>query len=149
MNRFIVESLNRCIVASLHRFGAMLGAMALFAVIVGCQTTKPTTDESHLSNGTTVTNVTDTATNTAPVKAGLYCGLGSRGVNSVYWAKILRDSPDVELVYLDGEDLRAGMLDGLDILVMPGGSSKKQYASMQEEGAEAIRRFVRNGGKYF
>ena len=38
-------------------------------------------------------------------KAGLYCGLGSRGKYSVYWAKILADSPDTELVYLDGGDL--------------------------------------------
>ena len=82
-------------------------------------------------------------------KAGLYCGLGSRGKYSVYWAKILADSPDTELVYLDGWDLRNGRLDGLDILVMPGGTGFGQYDSMQEEGAEAIRRFVRDGGRYF
>ena len=44
---------------------------------------------------------------------------------------------------------RNGKLDGLDILVMPGGGSKKQYNSMQEEGAEAIRRFVRGAGAFF
>jgi phosphoribosylformylglycinamidine (FGAM) synthase-like amidotransferase family enzyme len=82
-------------------------------------------------------------------KAGLYCGFGSRGKYSVYWAKILADSPDTELVYLDGEDLRSGKLDGLDILVMPGGTGFGQYDSMQAEGAEAVRRFVRDGGKYF
>lgn len=85
----------------------------------------------------------------APFKAGLYCGLGSRGGGNVYWGKILEDSPDVELVLLDGEDLRTGKLDGLDILVMPGGDGFAQYASMQEEGAEAIRQFIRGGGKYF
>ncbi len=83
------------------------------------------------------------------VKAGLYCGLGSRGGYNVYWGKILEDSPDVELTYLDGEDIRSGRLDGLDILVVPGGSGFDQYASMQEEGAETVRRFIRNGGKYF
>ena len=83
------------------------------------------------------------------IKAGLYCGRGSQGKYSVYWAKILADSPDTELVCLDGEDLRTGKLDGLDILVMPGGTGFGQYDSMQEEGAAAIRRFVRRGGKYF
>ena len=83
------------------------------------------------------------------IKAGLYCGLGSRGGYNVYWGKILEDSPDVDLTYLDGEDLRNGKLDGLDILVMPGGSGFDQYDSMQEEGAEAVRRFIRNGGKFF
>ncbi len=84
----------------------------------------------------------------AKLKAGLYCGLGSRGKFSVYWAKILADSPDTELVCLDGQDLRDGGLDGLGILVMPGGSGFGQYDSMQEEGAEAVRRFIRAGGKY-
>ena len=83
------------------------------------------------------------------VRAGLYCGLGSRGGYNVYWGKILEESPDVELTYLDGEDLRSGKLDGLEILVVPGGSGFDQYDSMQEEGAEAVRRFIRNGGKYF
>ena len=89
------------------------------------------------------------ATPEMPFQAGFYCGRGSQGKYSVYWAKILADSPDTELVYLDGEDLRNGMLDGLDILVMPGGTGFGQYDSMQEEGAAAIRRFVRRGGKYF
>ncbi len=85
----------------------------------------------------------------APFKAGLYCGEGSRGGCNVYWGKLLEESPDVELTYLDGEDLRSGKLEGLDILVMPGGDGFAQYASMQEEGAEAIRQFIRKGGKYF
>ena len=89
------------------------------------------------------------ATPEMPFQAGFYCGRGSQGKYSVYWAKILADSPDTELVYLDGEDLRNGMLDGLDILVMPGGTGFGQYDSMQEEGAEAVRRFIRSGGKYF
>ncbi len=124
---------------------AILGVLALGVVGVGCQTTETT---SGAENATLAVEQ-PTATNAAPVKAGLYCGLGSRGANFLYWGKILKYSPDVELTYLDGEDLQNGKLDGLDILVMPGGSSKKQYASMEEEGAEAIRRFVRGGGKYF
>ncbi len=124
---------------------AILGILALSVVGIGCQTTEVTSSTEN----ETLAVEQQAATNAAPVKAGLYCGLGSRGANFVYWGKILKDSPDVELTYLDGEDLRNGKLDGLDILVMPGGSSKKQYGSMQEEGAEAIRRFVRKGGKYF
>ncbi len=147
-HRLTVEPLDRLTVGRL--VGLAVCWLGL-AVAVGCQATKPTEGESRPSDGTAVTNVADAAAATpkTPIKAGLYCGLGSRGVNSVYWAKILRDSPDVELTYLDGEDLRSGKLDELDILVMPGGSSKKQYGSMKEEGAEAIRRYIRGGGKYF
>lgn len=49
------------------------------------------------------------------LRAGLYCGLGSRGKYSVYWAKILADSPDTELVCLDGGDLRNGRLGDLEV----------------------------------
>lgn len=84
-----------------------------------------------------------------PAKVGLYCDLGSRGDNLVRWGLILRESPDVDLTLLDGDDLRRGALTGLDLLVMPGGSGFDQYASMGEAGAQAIRDYVRGGGRYF
>ena len=83
------------------------------------------------------------------VKAGLYSDKGSRGKNVVYWAKILSGSPDVDVTFLDGKDVREGKLNGLDILVMPGGTGFGQYESMHEEGAAKIREYLRNGGKYF
>ena len=82
------------------------------------------------------------------VKVGLYCDKGSRGDNVVKWTRLLNESPDVALTLLDGRDLRNGKLVGLDILVMPGGSGFEQYESMGEVGAQAIRDYVRGGGKY-
>ena len=147
-HRLTVKPLNRLTVGRLVGLAVFWLGLAAF---VGCRTAKTTADESPCTNVAAVAGVTDTAAATAkaPLKAGLYCGLGSRGALNVHWAKILRDSPDVELVLLDGEDLRSGKLDGLDILVMPGGRSFGQFASMQDEGAEAIRRYIRGGGKYF
>ena len=153
VHQLVSWSVGRLVGWSVCRVAGLWVCWISLLVVVGCQTSKTPTKRDL---GTEVAAVvadgtapTDLATNAALVKAGLYCGLGSRGANFVYWGKILKDSPDVELTYLDGEDLRNGMLDGLDILVMPGGSSKKQYGSMQEEGAKAIRRFIRGGGKYF
>lgn len=83
------------------------------------------------------------------VKTGFYCDKGSRGKNVVYWAKILSGSPDVDVTFLDGKDVREGKLKGLDILVMPGGTGFGQYESMREEGAAKIREYLREGGKYF
>lgn len=83
------------------------------------------------------------------VKTGFYCDKGSRGKNVVYWAKILSGSPDVDVTFLDGKDVREGRLNGLDILVMPGGTGFGQYESMREEGAAKIREYLRAGGKYF
>ena len=82
------------------------------------------------------------------VKVGLYCDKGSRGDNVVKWTRLLNESPDVALTLLDGRDLRNGKLVGLDLLVMPGGSGFEQYESMGEVGAQAIRDYVRGGGKY-
>ena len=66
------------------------------------------------------------------------------------WAlAYLLNSPELELELLVGKDLRDGKLKGLDLLVVPGGSSEMQYASMQEAGAEAVRKFVASGGSYF
>ena len=83
------------------------------------------------------------------VKAGFYCDKGSRGKNAVYWSKILSGSPDVDVAFLDGKDVRDGKLEGLDILVMPGGTGFGQYDSMLEEGAAKVREYLRAGGKYF
>ena len=82
------------------------------------------------------------------VKVGLYCDKGSRGDNVVKWTRLLNESPDVALTLLDGRDLRNGKLVGQDLLVMPGGSGFEQYESMGEVGAQAIRDYVRGGGKY-
>lgn len=82
------------------------------------------------------------------VKVGFYCDKGSRGDNIVRWARLLGESPDVALTLLDGQDLRDGRLAGMDLLVMPGGSSFDQYKSMGAAGAEAIRDYVRGGGRY-
>ena len=83
------------------------------------------------------------------VKVGLYCDRGCRGTGVARWAEMLDGSTDVKLSVLSGEDVRSGALKGLDLLVMPGGRGDWQYAAMGEEGAQAVRAFVANGGKYF
>ena len=54
----------------------------------------------------------------------------------------------MELHLLDGEDVRAGALDGLDLLVMPGGNSITEFESLGTNGVERMKAFVRNGGGY-
>lgn len=83
-----------------------------------------------------------------PLKVGLYADRGCRGSGVARWAEILDGSPDSTLTILSGGDLRNGGLDGLDLLVGPGGAGGPQYAAMGDEGAAAIRRFVAGGGKY-
>lgn len=84
-----------------------------------------------------------------PINIGLYTDTGSRGGAVARWAELLNATKDVKLTFFSGEMLRNGELKSMDALVMPGGSGIDQYASMQEKGAQAIRDFVRDGGKYF
>ncbi len=83
------------------------------------------------------------------MKVGFFVGNGSRGNGVFLLGQMLSRSPQVELTLLDGKDLRAGKLESQQLLLVPGGSSALQCQDMQEEGAEAVRRFVASGGSYF
>lgn len=65
---------------------------------------------------------------------------------------ILRESleaaPDISLTVVDGEDLREGWLRDFDLLIVPGGSAKRESMSMKEEGRKEVRDFVGRGGLY-
>ena len=82
------------------------------------------------------------------LKAGFYIDEGSRGGGVIHLARLLTYSPQIDLTLLKGKDLREGKLKGLDMLVMPGGSSEKQMISMGKEGVKALQDYVRNGGVY-
>ena len=82
------------------------------------------------------------------IKTGFYIDLGSRGNGVLELARLLSYTPQLELRLLTGEDLRKGALKEIELLVMPGGSSKLQMRSMAPEGVKALREFVQNGGSY-
>jgi len=84
-----------------------------------------------------------------PVPAALYVDRGCRGAGVVQWAELLRDSPDIELKLVSGADIRNGALDDRQLLVMPGGWGGPQYDAMGDAGADRVRAFVANSGKYF
>ena len=73
------------------------------------------------------------------LRAGFYIDKGSRGGGVLNLARLLHYSPQIkEVVYLKGEDLVKGKLKGLDMLVMPGGSSQLQMTSMTPAGVKAL-----------
>ena len=83
------------------------------------------------------------------LKIAYYAGAGSQGAGVVLLARLLAYSPQVDFTVIDGGDIRDGVLDGKDLLVVPGGDSGMQYRYVKEEGAEKIRKFVECGGSYF
>ena len=84
----------------------------------------------------------------APLKVGVYADKGPGGIGAVEWFRLVDESPEMELHLLDGAAVRAGALDGLDLLVMPGGSSVEEFKTLGTNGVERMRAFVRNGGGY-
>ena len=49
---------------------------------------------------------------------------------------------------ITSDQIRAGGLEGFDVVIMPGGSGSKQAERLQESGRREIREFVRAGGGY-
>ena len=111
------------------------------AVVCGCSTTQPV-------DCCTKEKPTVSCTAAAPLKVGVYADKGPGGIGAVEWFRLVKESPEMDLTLLDGADVRAGKLAGLDVLVMPGGSSMTEFDSLGTNGVERMKAFVRNGGGY-
>ena len=84
----------------------------------------------------------------APARVGVFVGQGPRANGMTEYLRLVNDSPDLELTLLDADDIRAGGLGGVDLLVMPGGDSRTEKRDLGPKGAERIREFLRKGGGY-
>ncbi len=81
-----------------------------------------------------------------PIRAGIYQDPKN---SNIIIARMLAFAPEYELKFLSPEDYVNGGLDSIDLVVQPGGGCTSQYKALGEKGAEALRRFVLNGGKYY
>ena len=83
-----------------------------------------------------------------PAKTAVFAGDGPRGRGYISWLQLVKSSPELDLVPVDAGMIRAGALDSVDVLVIPGGSSIVEKKDLGPEGAARIRDFVRRGGGY-
>ena len=81
-------------------------------------------------------------------KAGIFLDDGCRSSGVLSWVRILAYSPQIELVLLDRNDLCESKLAVLDMLLCPGGWSRRQLEVMGENGRNAVRSFIHAGGAY-
>ena len=81
-----------------------------------------------------------------PIKAAFYADNGGAQYNV---ARMLKLSPEYEVVPLSAADIAAGALDGNDLLLMPGGLSSVEFKTLGPAGQDAVKRFVRGGGRYY
>ena len=83
-----------------------------------------------------------------PLKVGVYADRGPGGIGAVEWFRLVKESPEMELALLDGADVRAGRLAGLNVLVMPGGWGLSEFDSLGADGVAKMKDFMRAGGGY-
>ena len=116
-------------------YGAVLGIAAL-SLLTSCASMQVTENKEF------------PAYDGPKVKVALFLDKGCRGNGSWQWARLLARCPQLDLTFLDADDIRNGKLAGLQLLLCPGGSSKAQYAVLGPDGVRKVREFVENGGGY-
>ena len=119
------------------------------AIVCGCTTTPPVVPCAEAKPQAACTASSSPAqAAVAPLKVGVYADKGPGGIGAVEWFRLVDESPEMELHLLDGAAVRAGALDGLDLLVMPGGSSMTEFDSLGTNGVAKMKEFMRAGGGY-
>ena len=105
----------------------------------------------HLARvASTVIAITCCAADPPPEKqihVAVYADIGSEGFVDGTLAS-LKERPNLGLETITVADIRGGSLERCDVLILPGGSGGGQGRALGEEGREAVRAFVREGGGY-
>ena len=114
-NRPVIRASLVCVLA----YGMLLGVLA------GCATT-----EKPIEAMTSAT---------PPLKVAVFADEGPGGIGAVEWARLVKTSPEMTLTLVDGKDVAAGKLAGQDVLVMPGGASKKEFKSLGPQGVARMK----------
>ena len=85
----------------------------------------------------------------------IHVGVYTHSTNSVraqsivsVFTNILTTQKGFEVRKVTPLEIRQGVLTNLQVLIMPGGSGKKQATNLETSGVDAIREFVRRGGGY-
>ena len=82
------------------------------------------------------------------LKIAVFTGNGARNAGAFRWLEIATMSKGVEAVPVDGAAVRAGALEGVDVLVMPGGRATLEANDLGEEGRRMLKDYLWNGGGY-
>lgn len=73
-------------------------------------------------------------------------GASQRGVKNM--TRVFDAAEDMTVVHLDANQIRLKFLSQFDAVVFGGGSGSQEAAAIGQDGADAVRRFVREGGGY-
>ena len=82
------------------------------------------------------------------VKTALYVGKGALGVGEYRWLELTTFAEGMDTTLVDAEMIKNGVLDDMDMLIMPGGRSWTISAELGKDGAKKVKEFIRKGGGY-
>lgn len=83
-----------------------------------------------------------------PIRVAIYQDKGVARKAPPLLMEILSEDPAFEAKCVSGQDIRDGILEQFDLILLPGGSGRGEAASMQPEGVEKVKEFVRSGKGY-
>lgn len=82
------------------------------------------------------------------IRVALYRGPGTGGKGPPALRQRLGSAPTSTIAEVSPEQIRGGILTNYDVVIFAGGSGSEQANAIGEEGREAVRQFVGNGGGY-
>ena len=82
------------------------------------------------------------------LRVAVFVGPGARSVGMFRWIQLVDQAPELKAIFVDGSSIRNGALRNADAVVMPGGKSYVIADELGTEGADELRRFIREGGSY-
>lgn len=84
-----------------------------------------------------------------PVRVGVFVDKGADCPGMMRWVQLACSSPDLVETYIDGHAIcEENVLDRLDIVIMPGGYSDREYWALGEKGVAKLKAFIHQGGGY-
>jgi peptidoglycan/xylan/chitin deacetylase (PgdA/CDA1 family) len=83
----------------------------------------------------------------APIRVGVFNGNGASASSLQNAMEALRIDPSIRALQISAAEIAAGGLDGLDVILFPGGGGGRQRTDLGDEGAALVRSFVLEKGK--
>lgn len=80
------------------------------------------------------------------IRVGVFDGYG--GAQTCVWEALAACSLDADMSVrpITTSQIASGVLDSIDVIVVPGGGGTRQYQNLGQQNAQRIREFVRRGG---
>ncbi len=131
-------------------FAFFIFSLILFAAAaVGLQASEPAAAVSETTPAAVSAPASDasaeiTDVSKRPLKVAIY----SKSMKKKRLAAIIETDELFECIPVSAEDIRNGILDKFDFVLLPGGTARGQARDMQPEGVEKLKEFVHKGNGY-